>query len=416
MCAAVTWLYLDLDSYFASVEQHDNADLRGKPVAVLPGREISPGATCIAASYAAKAFGVRTGTKVAEARELCPDIVFCQARHDRYVTVHREVRAALETIIPVEAVCSIDEFSCRLLGPQCELETAIALASAAKERIYRSVGPALGCSIGVGVNPLLAKIAAEMDKPDGLGSIAPGEEREKLSRLSLTDLPGINRGMKARLERAGVETVAGLLDLAPRHARQIWNGVQGERFLRRLLGEDIPEIATKRGMIGHSQVLAPAARSSQNARLVARRLLTKAAARLRRMEYFSTRLSLGAKYHTGMRAGREMRFHATKDTLIFLKTMEEMWQTIPHNQPFKAVSVTLSGLVSDADHVADLFEERPASGILTQQEALFNAIDRLNQRYGRDTLTVGERPGEMAPYSGAKIAFNRIPEETEFRE
>lgn len=412
----VNILYIDLDSYFASVEQQDDPRLRGNPVAVTPSREISPSATCIAASYEAKAFGVRTGTRVQEARHLCPGIAFRAARHDRYVTVHHEVKMALDRILPVEKTCSIDEFASVLTGPQRELSQAIFLARAVKESIALHAGEYLGVSIGLGANMLLAKIAAEMEKPNALAWIVPGEEREKLSRLSLRALPGISHGMETRLAAAGVETVEALLDLAPRHARMIWGSVQGERFLRRLHGEAIPDVATRRRMIGHSQILVPQSRSADEARNVVRRLLAKAASRLRRMGFFATRLSLGVKYPFDGRERRETGFRATQDTFMMMRALESLWRSLPQRGVCRSVSVALHGLVPEEEYIPDLFDEPITPGTKTRSTELSALVDGLNQRYGRDTLTYGAPPASLAPYTGAKIAFDRVPEPLEFKE
>src|SRR5579864_8717538 len=109
----VNWLFLDLNSYFASVEQQDRPELRGKPVGVVP--MLADTTCCIAASYEAKAFGVRTGTIVADAKRLCPEIILIEGLHELYVDYHHRVVEAVESCLPVTAVCSIDEMACRLM-------------------------------------------------------------------------------------------------------------------------------------------------------------------------------------------------------------------------------------------------------------------------------------------------------------
>ena len=99
----MNWLFVDLNSYFASVEQQDRPELRGKPVGVVP--MMADTTCCIAASYEAKAFGVKTGTIVADARRMCPDIVLVEARHELYVDYHHRIVEAVESCLPVTAVC-----------------------------------------------------------------------------------------------------------------------------------------------------------------------------------------------------------------------------------------------------------------------------------------------------------------------
>ena len=129
--AGLKWLFLDLNSYFASVEQQHNPALRGKPVAVVPAMTDS---TCaIAASYEAKAFGIRTGTKIYEAKKMCPSLICIQADHKKYVDYHHQIIAATERCLPVHKTWSVDEFDCLLLGREREPANAIALANAAPE-------------------------------------------------------------------------------------------------------------------------------------------------------------------------------------------------------------------------------------------------------------------------------------------
>lgn len=225
---ALRWLFLDLNSYFASVEQQENPALRGRPVAVIPAMT---DATCaIAASYEAKAYGIKTGTKIYEAKKLCPDLTCVLARHDVYVAYHHRIFDVVETLIPVTKICSVDEAACALMGAECEPAGAVALAHAIKTALRAQIGPAITCSIGIAPNAFLAKIASDMQKPDGLTVLEPGRYQDRLFALKLTDLPGINTRMEARLRAGGVTSVEQLWSLSPKHARMIWGGVGGERF------------------------------------------------------------------------------------------------------------------------------------------------------------------------------------------
>jgi DNA polymerase-4 len=118
---AVQWLFLDLNAFFASCEQQENPALRGQPVIVV--QTPTDSACAIAASYAAKGFGIKTGTLVKDARRLCPAVIPVQANHRLYTEYHDRTLKAVDTCLPVEKVCSIDEMACRLLGPsgRCRL-------------------------------------------------------------------------------------------------------------------------------------------------------------------------------------------------------------------------------------------------------------------------------------------------------
>jgi DNA polymerase IV len=146
----VNWLFVDLNSYFASVEQQVRPELRGRPVGVVP--MMADTTVCIAASYEAKAFGVRTGTVVADAKRMCPDIVFVEGRHEIYTEFHHRIVETVESCVPVTAVCSIDEMACRLIGRERPLLAAIDLARRVKKRISEQVGPMLKSSVGLATN------------------------------------------------------------------------------------------------------------------------------------------------------------------------------------------------------------------------------------------------------------------------
>ena len=406
------YLYLDMNSYFASVEQQEDLSLIGRPVGIVTVNR--PGAACIAASYEAKCHGIGVGTRMEEAQAICPGIEFRPARHDFYVEYHHRIRAAVERVHPVHGTHSVDEFSCRLGGRDRPLSAARALAEEIRDSVTQRVGVAMRCSIGLGPSRLLAKAAGEMHKPAGFDWLSPEVMPAKLAGFALRDIPGIGKNMERRLIAAGIRDVAGLWAMEPKHARRVWNGVGGERFLRALHGEDIPDPATGTHSLGHSQILSGPNRNPDGARLVARRLLIKAATRVRRGGHFATDLSISIKTRDGGRASRATSFAATQDSFTLLESFATLWGKLPRVVPVH-VGVMLGGLTEKAGHTADLFEER-ASGDVSTREALCARIDALNQRYGQDTIVFGERPVEIAPYTGAKIAFGRIPTAEEFRD
>lgn len=283
-------LYIDMNSFFASVEQQADPSLRGKPVGITAiSAELG---ACVAASYEAKAFGVKTGTRVYDARRLCPGIIFRPSRHRLYVRVNQKIAGVIDQIAELQAVRSVDEFQVALGGQTAELSAALDLGRRLKAAIREQVGSELRCSVGIGPNHLLAKIAGKLEKPDGLQWLAPENMPDRIAHLSLDDLPGISHGIKARLQRAAVWGVAELYALDPRHARQIWRSVEGERFVRALQGMDIPLLPTQRNGYGNSKVLAPQYRRPDAARLVGRWLTEKAVERMRRDGFCARRFSL----------------------------------------------------------------------------------------------------------------------------
>ena len=251
-------LYVDFNSYFASVEQQLVPSLRGKPVGVLA--VMAETTCCIAASYEAKAFGVKTGTIVKEARKLCPDIVFVEARPPVYVALHHQLIEIVESCTHVEKVLSIDEMVCKLTGSQQVPENALKLAA----KIKRAIGKKfdyIRCSIGIAPNTFLAKTASNMQKPDGCVLIEQHELPQRLFALKLRDLNGIGRQMEARLNRYKINTVEQLYAANRSQLQAAWGSVEGERYFDKLRGLEPYYVKNARSSLGHSHVLPPEQRN-----------------------------------------------------------------------------------------------------------------------------------------------------------
>jgi DNA polymerase-4 len=414
------WLYVDFNSYFASVEQQLNPHLRGKPVAVVP---VETDSTCaIAASYEAKAFGVKTGTPVYEAKKMCPGIICVLAQHSRYVEFHELLLDEIGRHIPVAKVCSIDEMACSLMRNERSPARASAIAQSIKAGISRNIGEHIKCSIGIAPSKYLAKVATDLEKPDGLTVLMPEDIPGKLLDLKLRDLPGIGRNIERRINNAGVYDMHGLLKLQPRHMRAIWGSLWGEKMWYYLRGFDLPDEETNRSTIGHSHVLAPEMRPSEQAYTIARRLTMKAAARLRRMEYHAEKFSLSARIEGGPRLGLEASCLPAQDSFIFLKLLEDLWRALLQEtgkKRIKKVSVLIHGLIPDKDLnvQADLFTVAgPAAVAKKKNEKISKTIDQLNHKFGRNTILLGMTGTQEKAATGTKIAFTRIPDMAEFLE
>lgn len=280
-------LYLDFDGFFASVEQQARPALRGKPVGVVPFDNVTT--TCvIAASKEAKRFGVRNVMKVADAKRVCPDIILVPQSPDLYRRAHNALVAEIATIIPIDAVKSIDELTCRLDNSQ--RRSPAELSANIKARIARYVGRYITCSIGFAPNRILAKIAGKQDKPDGTTIWFPEDLPHTLYPLHFDDIPGIGGRMQQRLHKLGVNDMQALLGLDAKHMRKIWRNVTGERLWYALHGYDIQASKSGRGMFGHGRVLPPDLRSANQAENMARMLLIKAARRMRIEHFYASRL------------------------------------------------------------------------------------------------------------------------------
>lgn len=412
--------FVDFNSYFASAEQHDHEELRGKPVMVIPLDSEHTGA--IAASYEAKKLGISRGTTVHEARERCPDIAILPARHERYVALHHELLHEIQRHVPIARVYSIDECACRLDRREQDPELAQALARRIKMGIARNVGPSLRASIGIAPSTLLAKLASDMQKPDGLTVIQAKDLPGRLETLPLRAIPGVGEGIWKRLLRAGVTDFTGLWTMQPKRARAIWGSVTGERFIYALTGHDIvDELPPAKTMIGHSRVLSPEHQRPAAARIVARALMLKAASRLRFYGLYASRLTLGIRLRPEGWLDRECVFGATQNSWIFLRELDRAWEdgiealrrSPLRDRAIGTVNVNLHGLcASEPD--PDLFTPAAALAADAREADLWGRIDALNRRFGRQVVTLATHKALDLNYLGVKIAFSRVPDTAEF--
>jgi DNA polymerase-4 len=411
------WLYIDFNSYFASVEQQLNPSLRGKPVVVVP---VETDATCaIAASYEAKRFGIKTGTWIYEAKKMCPQLICVLARHESYVDFHHRIIAEVEKHLPVSKVCSIDEMACQLMDNEGSEEKVREIALRIKRGLFSHIGESMRCSIGIAPNCYLAKVATDMQKPDGLTLIRSSELPAKLYSLKLSDLPGIGRNMELRLSRQGIRTMETLCGLDLPQMRKAWGSVWGERMWHHLRGIDLPDLETKRSSLGHSHVLAPEFRTPDKARIVAIRLTLKCASRLRRMHLTAAHLSLSIKTEEGDYHERSAKCHPASDSHTFVQLALELWQAILNSKKLmriKKISVTLLQLTEASSLQPDLFEQQTDWKERQKSERISQALDTINQRYGRDSILLGILPKEGRTLSNTKVAFTRIPDQEEFLE
>jgi DNA polymerase-4 len=398
-------LYVDFNSYFASVEQLLRPELRGMPIAVLP--VVAETTCCIAASYEAKAFGVKTGTRVSDARKMCPDIILVEARPSLYIEYHHKLIAVVESCTHVERTLSIDEMVCKLTGSQRQKENALALAQRIKQRITSEVGSEIRCSIGIAPNTYLSKIASNMQKPDGCVVIEQHELPEKLYSLELRDLNGIGRKMEERLLKKGIFSVQMLYALNRQQLRSAWGSVDGERMYDKLRGIELPEIKFDRSSLGHSHVLPPDLRSRDAALSVLHRLLQKACLRLRSYQLLTSKIQIRVKFLNRPTWVVESGCSATDDTMQLTHALELLWKQYPAGKnitPY-AVGVSFSNLAEPSANVMDLFHSSKA---LTQSR-LNGVLDKLNMRYGKNTVYFGGAHSALN-YAPMRIAFNHIPD------
>ena len=395
---ALKWLFLDMNAFFASVEQQENPTLRGRPVAVVP--VMSDATCCIAASYEAKRYGIKTGTNVGEARRLCPHLVLIETTsHNHYRDYHKAIVEVVESCLPVTEIWSVDEMVCKLWANEKRREDALALASHIKREIHRRVGEQMLCSVGLSLNPFLAKVAGELQKPNGLVALDEDDLPHRLFSLKLTDFPGINRRMESRFHASGVRTTEHMYDLSQEQMRKLWGGVMGEHWWRSLRGEYYPRPPNDRRSVSHTHVLSPELRSRAGAEAVISRLLEKAAERMRGLGFYARGMGVFARGVAHDRWESHCKFAPCADTWTLMETMLSLFQH-PFTHP-KQVGVVLYDLTPVLDVTGSLFDD------YERRWRLSRAVDEINSRFGRHTVTLASsRRADTAKED--KIAFGKI--------
>src|SRR4051794_31011892 len=202
-------MHLDLDAFFAAVEQRDKPSLRGKPVVVggVGGRGV-----VATASYEARRYGVRSAMSTREARARCPHAAFLTGRFDAYRAASTAVMSVLRSVSPLVEPLSLDEAFVDLEQaglPDLDVPTVTALAQEVRARVHDVTG-GLTASVGLGTSKFIAKVASDLDKPDGLVVVPPGTEVDLLRPMYVTVIPGVGPATAERLRRAGIHTVADL--------------------------------------------------------------------------------------------------------------------------------------------------------------------------------------------------------------
>jgi DNA polymerase-4 len=355
---------------------------------------------------------------------MCPGLVLVEARHEIYVDYHRRIVEAVESCLPVTAVLSIDEMACRLIGRERPLLAALELGRRVKARILEQVGPMLRSSVGIATNRYLAKVASDMEKPDGLVALPLDILPEALRQLTLRDLPGVGARTEKRLNEKGIRTMKELLALDCEQAGELWGSVWGERLWHWLRGEDFDMSETEHlKSLSHQHVLAPEMRTPEKAWAVAHKLLHKAAMRLRAGGLWASGIGLAigfaaphgegvpiSNFGTPTRGWKsELRLSECQDNQTLIAALARLWASRPSGPAFEQpyfIGVHLNGLVPNRLHTLNLFEGTEDE---LNRTRLLATMDELNNKYGLSTLA----PATMLTAFKAaptRIAFHTIPD------
>jgi DNA polymerase-4 len=380
----MTIFHIDMDSYFASVEQQARPWLRGKPIVVSGRPDIH--SVVAAASKEAKRYGIKAGMSTWEAKKLCPEVIFVPGDPDKYESVTRRFLGILISYTPMVEVYSIDEVFLDATDILPRYPDPIALALEIKRKFREELGEWITCTIGIAPNKLLAKLATEEAKPNGIKWIRPEDVPEVLRNTPVEAVCGIGPRIAKRLSYMGVWTLADLGKIPEAYLKRVF-GVYGT--LLHLWGMGVDPTPLKpywqeeeEKSIGHSHALPKSLRHPEGARRVLYYLSVKTARRLRKKGF------VGRVIHA-MYRDEEMKYFGAQKALstptcderrIFDAAMEIVERLGGFPYGVSLVGVRVAGLERISSFPYPLFPEE------AKREKLLSALDRIRDRFGEEAV------------------------------
>ena len=381
-------MYIDLNSCFATIEQQSRPMLRGRPVAI--SNRITPNSCIIAASYEAKACGVKVGMRRSEAILLCPDLIFVETEPDKYIFVHQKLRDIMESYSPIVVMKSIDEGLLDLAESPKHIRQMphTELAREIKARLRTEIGCWMRCNIGISSNRFLAKTAAELHKPDGFDEITAENQRQVFSTLKLTDLPGINLRMQARLNAVGIFTPIQLLDADERTlVKMVCHSIDGTKWYKRLRGIEVDDWVSDIKSIGRQYVLE--GKHLTKGEIYARimHLSEDVGYRLRSKQLHARGVYVWAFTYDGQYLHRaHIRKTAFNTDQDILQSARELFADFP--APLRIIGITLYKIQAQPEQ--QLCFDQPT---IDAREQLCLAADNINLRFGSRTIHYADSCG-----------------------
>jgi len=364
----------DQNCFFAAIEQRDFPELRGQPVCVTNGLV---GTTIITSSYEARAFGIKTGMRIQEARQLCPHLIQRGTRPHVYAQVSTAIMEALAFHVTDRMeVFSVDEAFLDLTSSQQLLGTPEQMGALIKKTVFEASG--LLCSVGISSDKTTAKYAAKLKKPDGLTIIPPDKVQSVMQNVAVEQLCGINKGVKGFLNARGVYTcgdmqkipVSVLAERFGNVGRRIWLMAQG-------LDPDPVKTDTRAPKsIGHGKVLPPKTNDKRQLHIFYQHMSERVAARLRKHHMVSNRFFIGGQSYTESFAVT-VNTHATNDGELIFDACKNVLSEHWHGQAIFSIQVTAIQPFADVGQ-ADLFTE-------PENNEVNKAIDAINVKFGKNS-------------------------------
>jgi len=384
-------LHLDLDAFFAAVEQLADPALRGRPV-VVGG--LGPRGVVAAASYEARRFGIFSATPMARARRACPDAVFLAPRFDVYAETSTEVMAILRSVTPLVEPISLDEAFLDVRGAGRLLGTGPEIAAGLRARIRSEIG--LVASVGVATTKMLAKIASDEAKPDGLLVVPTGGELAFLHPLPIRRLWGVGPATQRRLDRFGVVTIGDLAALPEETLVRALGTAQGQHLHALAWNRDGRDVEPQRRVksVGHEETFPTDIREREVLRREVRRLSEMVGARLRRAGQAARTVQIKVRYHDFRTITRSRTLaEATDLSADLARTASELLDGVEIGDGVRLIGVAAQQLESADAIQRSLFPDDvdEVPGGRERRGRLERSVDAVRERFGPDAVLAARR-------------------------
>ncbi|KKR58320.1 MAG: polymerase IV protein [Candidatus Uhrbacteria bacterium GW2011_GWE2_40_58] len=380
-------MHVDMNSYFASVEQQANPFLRGRPIGVTGKAQVAETGKAsrgivVAASIEAKQQGIKTAMSTWEAKHLCPSLLFVQGDPEKYAEITHRFNVLFHEFTDFVEMFSVDESFLDVTEEAKDFFGAIIMAQMIKQRLKEECGERITCSIGIGVNKLMAKLASDHMKPDGLVVVKPSEECAFLDQCVLSDVCGIGYHRKEQLQNLGIFTFKRLREYPLDRLIQEFKSVGywlHEAAYGRGDNQVIPYESEPKS-IGHSYTLSKDTTDKEVMKHTLLGLADKVAWRLRRDGYQAKLVRVYIRFGDFSGFGKEKRFEQPlTDGLALFKNAWPLIKHLTHN-PVRLLGISVGALMKGPEQPSLFKKERKVSSVLC-------ALDHLQTRYGSNSWT-----------------------------
>lgn len=392
-------MHIDLNSCFAMVEQQARPSLRGRPLAVT--NRLVKYSCVVACSYEAKRHGIKVGMRYSEARQRVPDILMIETDPPKYHYVYQKLVVIMKSYSAKITMKSIDEgiIDFHDAVEQPDMKRMKAIGYEIKQRLKDEVGDYMTCNIGIAPNRFLAKLAAGLNKPDGLDVIDYTNLREVLGSVELRDLPGIAYHFEKRLHYQAITTPLEFLDSDIFTLRRlVFKSIVGQYWYQRLRGFEPDDVETNLGMVGRQYVMD--IKTNDEAVILPRlhHLCHSTGMKLRFNGVDARGVSVWARFQNGTSFKKRHMYHQTfySDQDIYERALA-LFQTRPRHLRVGTIGVTCYELTPSLRAQASFFEDTNARNRLT------NAMDTINEMYGNFMVTYAHA------LTGKKVVKQKLP-------